>query len=200
MEQCKLCLQLSHKLRPLFQLSSSPIPNWQGTWVVSSTQPRPPLNWHRRLLVRALWASRLTVILLTSVSMFFRNLVILAIFAHGAVRTAALPLIAMTLVASYWVYRDQCRAADLNEGVTIDLGSPVSLKRVSSFAIIFLLLQVLATLGQRWIGNAGFQIVSALGGLISSASMPAAAANMAMHGHVSPRQESLWCSPRFPVL
>jgi uncharacterized membrane protein (DUF4010 family) len=128
------------------------------------------------------------VILLTSVSMFFRNLLILAIFAHGAVRTAALPLIAMTAVAAYWVYRGRHRAADVDRGVTIDLGSPVSLKKVLSFALLFLLLQVVAMLGQRWIGNAGFQIVSVLGKLFSSASTTAAAANMAMHGHVSPYQ------------
>jgi uncharacterized membrane protein (DUF4010 family) len=125
------------------------------------------------------------VILLTSVSMFFRNIVILGIFARGAVRTAALPLIAMTVVAAYWVYRGRRRAADVDQGVTIDLGSPVSLKKVLSFALLFLMLQVVATLGQRWIGNAGFQIVSLLGGLFSSASTTAAAANMAMHGHVS---------------
>ena len=131
------------------------------------------------------------VVLLTSVSMFFRNLVILAIFAHGAVRTAALPLIAMTLVAAYWVYRDRHRAAEIDRDVTIDVGSPVSLKKVSSFAILFLALQIVATLGQRWIGNAGFQIVSVLGGLFSSASTTAAAANMAMHGHVSPSQAGI---------
>lgn len=124
------------------------------------------------------------VVLLTSVSMFFRNLAILAIFAHGAVRTAALPLIAMTLVAAYWVYRDRRRAADVEQDVTIDVGSPVSLKKVSGFALLFLLLQIVATLGQRWIGDTGFQIVSVLGGLFSSASTTAAAANMAMHGRV----------------
>jgi uncharacterized membrane protein (DUF4010 family) len=32
------------------------------------------------------------VVLLTSISMFFRNFIILAIFAHGAIRTAAVPL------------------------------------------------------------------------------------------------------------
>ncbi len=124
------------------------------------------------------------VVLLTSVSMFFRNLAILAIFAHGAVRTAALPLIAMTLVAAYWVYRDRRRAAYVEQDVTIDVGSPVSLKKVSGFALLFLLLQIVATLGQRWIGDTGFQIVSVLGGLFSSASTTAAAANMAMHGRV----------------
>jgi uncharacterized membrane protein (DUF4010 family) len=128
------------------------------------------------------------VILLTSVSMFFRNLVILAIFAHGAVRTAALPLIGMAFVAAYWVYRDRHRAAGVGRDVAIDLGSPVSLKKVSTFAIIFIVLQIVATLGQRWIGNTGFQIVSVLGGLFSSASTTAAAANMAMHGHVSQPQ------------
>jgi uncharacterized membrane protein (DUF4010 family) len=131
------------------------------------------------------------VVLLTSVSMFFRNLIILAIFAHGAVRTAALPLIAMTLVAAYWVYRDRRRAADVEPEPTIGIGSPVSLRKVSSFALLFLALQIVATLGQRWIGNAGFQIVSVLGGLFSSASTTAAAANMAMHGHVSSSQAGI---------
>jgi uncharacterized membrane protein (DUF4010 family) len=130
-------------------------------------------------------------ILLTSVSMFFRNLVILVIFAHGAIRTAALPLIAMTLVAAAWVYRGRSRAADAEPGMKLDVGSPISLKRVANFAFLFLLLQIVATLGQRWLGNAGFQIVSVLGGLFSSASTTAAAANMAMHGKVSMSQAGI---------
>lgn len=131
------------------------------------------------------------VVLLTSVSMFFRNLLILAIFAHSAVRTAALPLVAMTVVAGYWVYRDRRRANDVDRDMTIDLGSPVSLRKVLSFALIFLSLQVIATLGQRWIGNAGLQMVSVLGGLFSSASTTAAAANMAAHGHVRASQAGI---------
>jgi uncharacterized membrane protein (DUF4010 family) len=128
------------------------------------------------------------VVLLTSVSMFFRNLIILAIFAHEAIQTAAIPLIAMSLVAGYWVYRDRHRATEIEKEVTIDVSSPVSLKKVSSFALLFLILQIVAILGQRWIGNAGFQIVNILGGLFSSASTTAAAANMAMHGHVAQSQ------------
>jgi uncharacterized membrane protein (DUF4010 family) len=131
------------------------------------------------------------VILLTSVSMFFRNLIILAIFARGAIQTAILPLLAMTAVAFFWVFRNRHRAGEIDQNMTIDLGSPVSLKKVSGFAILFLILQVAATLGQRWVGNAGFQIVSVLGGLVSSASTTAAAANMAMHGHVSPSQAGI---------
>lgn len=128
------------------------------------------------------------VVMLTSVSMFFRNFIILAIFAHGAIRTAAIPLVAMSLTAAYWVHRGRQRAEDVAKDVTIDVGSPVSVRKVSSFALSFLILQIVATLGQRWIGNAGFQIVSVLGGLFSSASTTAAAANMAMHGNVSQSQ------------
>jgi uncharacterized membrane protein (DUF4010 family) len=131
------------------------------------------------------------VVLLTSVSMFFRNFIILAIFAHEAIRTAAIPLIGMSLVAGFWVYRNRHRVEEIEKQVTIDVGSPVSLGKVSSFALLFLVLQIVATLGQRWIGNAGFQIVSVLGGLFSSASTTAAAANMAMHGHVPQSQAGI---------
>src|SRR3984885_6102158 len=131
------------------------------------------------------------VVLLTSVSMFFRNFIILAIFAPGAIRTAAIPLVAMSLVAAYWVYRDRHRATDIEKEVSIDVGSPVSLRKVASFALLFLILQIATTLGQRWIGNAGFQIISVLGGLFSSASTTAAAANMAMHGHVAQSQAGI---------
>jgi uncharacterized membrane protein (DUF4010 family) len=128
------------------------------------------------------------VVLLTSFSMFARNLIILAIFAHQAVRTAALPLVAMGIVAGYWIYRDRHEAEGVERNLSLNLGSPVSIKKVLSFALLFLALQIVATLGQRLIGNAGFQIVSVLGGLFSSASTTAAAANMAMHGKVSAAQ------------
>jgi len=127
-------------------------------------------------------------ILLTSVSMFFRNLILLAIFARGAVVTAAPPIAAMTLVAAYWVYRDRHRIREMKSNVALDVGSPVSLRKVGSFALLFLALQVVATLGQRSMGNAGFQMASALGGLFSSASTTAAAANMAAHGSVTASQ------------
>jgi uncharacterized membrane protein (DUF4010 family) len=125
------------------------------------------------------------VVLLTTISMFLRNLVILAIFAHDSVRTAALPLILMGLTAGFWVYRGRHNAANIERNVALNLGSPVSIRKVSTFALLFLSLQVGATLAQRVLGNAGFQIVSIIGGLFSSASTTAAAANMAMHGKVS---------------
>jgi uncharacterized membrane protein (DUF4010 family) len=90
--------------------------------------------------------------------MFARNLMILAIFAHQAVRTAALPLVAMGIVAGYWIYRDRHEAEGIDRNLSLNLGSPVSIKKVVSFALLFLALQIVATLGQRLIGNAGFQI------------------------------------------
>ena len=63
---------------------------------------------------------------LTSVSMFFRNFIILAIFAYGAIRTAAIPLAAMSLVAAYWVYRGRNRAADIRK-VCLQIPLPLRL-------------------------------------------------------------------------
>jgi len=131
------------------------------------------------------------VLLLTSISMFVRNVLILAIFAPAAVRTAALPLLAMAAVAGFWIYRDYCKAEKVERGPSLTLPSPVSLIRVLRLALLFLVVQVLATLGQRHLGGAGFEIVSTLGGLFSSASSTAAAANLAKHGTVTAAQAGI---------
>lgn len=128
------------------------------------------------------------VVLLTSVAMFLRNLLILAIFAHAAIRTAALPLLAMSAVAAFWVYRDYSKADRVEGGPSLTLTSPISLFKVLRLASLFISVQILATLGQRHLGGAGFEVVSALGGLVSSASTTAASANLAMHGTVSAAQ------------
>jgi uncharacterized membrane protein (DUF4010 family) len=131
------------------------------------------------------------VVLLTSLAMFFRNVLILAIFAHNAIRTAALPMLAMGAVAAYWIYRDRKKAEKVDAGFSLSLASPISLKKVMKFGLLFLSVQVLATAGQRLLGSAGFQIVSVLGGLVSSASTTAASANLAMHGKVTSAQAGM---------
>jgi uncharacterized membrane protein (DUF4010 family) len=128
------------------------------------------------------------VVLLTSVAMFLRNVVILAIFAPAAVRTAALPLLAMTAVAGFWIHRDYRKAEGVENGPGLALTSPISLGKVLRLACLFLAVEVLATLGQRHLGGAGFEIVSAIGGLVSSASTTAAAASLALHHTVTPSQ------------
>jgi len=121
-------------------------------------------------------------LLLTIVAMFARNLVILAIFSPSAVGVAAGPLLIMTLAALILVRRSRARAGDTPG--EIHLESPVSVGHVLYFAGLFVLIQVVSTLGERHLGKFGFLGISVLGGLVSSASTTAAAANMVAHGQL----------------
>jgi uncharacterized membrane protein (DUF4010 family) len=126
----------------------------------------------------------IAALLLTIAAMFARNLVILAIFSPSAVATAAGPLLLMALGALILVRRSRARAGDAP--TEIHLESPVSLRHVLNFAGLFVLIQVFSTLGERHLGKFGFLGVSILGGLMSSASTTAAAANMVAHGQLQP--------------
>jgi uncharacterized membrane protein (DUF4010 family) len=90
----------------------------------------------------------------------------------------------MTVLALFFVRRE--RAGMEDSSGEIHLASPVSLKRVLSFAGLFLLIQIVSTLGERYLGKIGFLGISVLGGLVSSASTSAAAANMVGHGQMRP--------------
>jgi uncharacterized membrane protein (DUF4010 family) len=124
----------------------------------------------------------ISALLLTIVAMFVRNLIILALFSPAATLTAAGPILSMTIVALILARRAGTRTSET--ATTINLESPVSLRRVLSFAALFLLIQVLSTLGERYLGKVGFLGMSILGGLVSSASTSAAAANMVGHGQM----------------
>jgi uncharacterized membrane protein (DUF4010 family) len=121
-------------------------------------------------------------LLLTIVAMFARNLLILALFSPSAVFTAAGPLLAMAVVALIFVQRARTHSGET--AGEIHLESPVSLVRVLNFAALFLLIQIVSTLGERYLGKLGFLGISLLGGLVSSASTTAAAANMVGHGQM----------------
>jgi uncharacterized membrane protein (DUF4010 family) len=131
------------------------------------------------------------VVLLTSLAMFVRNLILLALFARQAVLAAALPLLAMAAVAAFWIYRARKRVESFASQPSLALSSPVSLKKILNFGLLFVGVQVLATVGQRMLGNAGFELVNVLGGLVSSASTTAASANLAMHGKVTAAQAGM---------
>jgi uncharacterized membrane protein (DUF4010 family) len=126
----------------------------------------------------------IAALLLTVIAMFARNLIILALFAPSAVLSAAGPLLAMAIVGLVFARRE--RAGVGKASAEIHLESPVSLKRVLGFAALFLMIQILSTLGERYLGKLGFLGISLLGGLVSSASTSAAAANMVGHGHMQP--------------
>lgn len=68
----------------------------------------------------------------------------------------------------------------------IQLTSPLEIKKILSFGLLFIVIQVSGGLFTRLFGNAGMLITSFIGGLISSASTTAAAATMAMHGQITP--------------
>jgi uncharacterized membrane protein (DUF4010 family) len=126
----------------------------------------------------------IAALLLTIVAMFTRNLIILAIFSPRAVSTAAGPLLAMTVAALLLAHRASTQAEAASG--EIHLESPVSLKRVLVFAGLFVAIQTVSTLAERYLGKLGFLGVSLLGGLVSSASTSAAAANMVGHGRMQP--------------
>ena len=126
-------------------------------------------------------------VLLTSTAMFARNALLLGIFARGGVKFALLPLLSMMAIAGFYAYRFRERDVDA-EHVELHLASPVSLRRVLQFGMLFLVIQVLGTAAVRWLGNSGIQLVSLIGGIVSSASATAAAANLVAHGQVTPMQ------------
>ncbi len=121
-------------------------------------------------------------LLLTVVAMFARNFLILLIFAPAAVWSAWVPLVAMAVAALVIVNRARHRAG--NTTAQIHLESPMSLRYVFSFAVLFLTIEVVAALGQRYVGNSGFLGISFVGGLVSSASTSAAAARLVAHRQI----------------
>jgi uncharacterized membrane protein (DUF4010 family) len=67
------------------------------------------------------------------------------------------------------------------------MNSPVSLRYVIQFALLFVAMEIVGTIGARFLGKYGFLALSLLGGVVSSASTTAAAATMAVHGKLSPQ-------------
>ena len=145
-------------------------------------------------------------VLLTSAAMFLRNLIILALFAHAAAEKAWFPLLAMAAVAAFWFIRPiqaerkaareaaQNSAEPFDSGKKaplMDLGSPVTIEKVLKFAGLFLAIQIAGTLAQRFLGISGLQIVSVIGGFVSSASTTAAAADLAFHGKAAAMQVAI---------
>jgi uncharacterized membrane protein (DUF4010 family) len=137
-----------------------------------------------RLQKSGMVARTTTLCLLTTIAMFARNLILATIFSPRSLSATLVPLLAMTLVAGFWVWRDR----KIEEGVpgTVTLTSPISLTKVLWFGIVFISIQVVGTLLTRYFGSEGMLATGIFGGLVSSASTTAAAATMAMHGKITP--------------
>ncbi|HSZ64027.1 MAG TPA: DUF4010 domain-containing protein [Terriglobales bacterium] len=127
--------------------------------------------------------SAIALCLLTTIAMFARNLILATIFSPRSLSATLVPLLAMTLVAGFWVWRDR-RVEETVPG-TLTLTSPISLSKVIWFGMVFISIQVVGTLLTRYFGSYGMFATGVFGGLVSSASTTAAAATMAMHGKIS---------------
>lgn len=121
-----------------------------------------------------------SILLMVTVSMLIRNLIILGAFAPEAMPIAMAPLVGMVGTTAFFIWRaSKSPTSDLAPATPILVSSPVSLKKVLSFGVLFLFIQVIGSLAQRFLGSSGFLIVSFLGGTVSSSSTTAAAAKLA---------------------
>ncbi len=136
-----------------------------------------------RLQETGMVARATTLCLLTTIAMFARNLILATIFSPLSLSATVAPLLAMTLVAAFWLWRDR----RMEEGVpgTLTLSSPISVQKVIGFGILFISIQIAGTLLTKYFGSYGMFATAVFGGLVSSASTTAAAATMAMHGKIS---------------
>lgn len=124
-----------------------------------------------------------SLILVANVAMFLRNLAIVVIFARGAALLAAVPLLAMAAACTLIVYFSRTR--DEIPRKEFPLPSPVSLKSVFLFGLIFLAIAICGTLAGRFIGQAGYVVIGFVGGFVSSASTTAAAASAFARGQAT---------------
>jgi len=133
-------------------------------------------------------AQAVSVNLLTIVSMFARNVILLAIFSQPAGLMALGPILAMACAAAIVAWR-QRRVT--TPAPALRLGSPLELKKVASFGLLFVFIQTAGSLGQKLLGSSGIIVVSLVGGLASSASSTAAAATLAAHGRIAPHEAAI---------
>lgn len=125
------------------------------------------------------WHSHLamTITILTIISMFVRNLAVLAVFSPAAGMVAFWPILAMCLCALVFTFHRDKQNAEASAEVT--LSSPISIKKIATFAFFFLAIKALGASGQRFFGEYGTIAVSFLGGFVSSASATAAVGSLA---------------------
>ncbi len=121
-------------------------------------------------------------------AMLGRNATLLLILAPlallASVGAFALMLAAGAMMAVFAHLR--ASTADAHETTDLKLTLPFSLQVALKYGALFLLLHMVGILMQRQFGEAGFYLVTVVGGLLSSASAVAAAASMASQGEISP--------------
>jgi uncharacterized membrane protein (DUF4010 family) len=130
-----------------------------------------------------MWPFAIFGILTANLAMLLRNALILAAIAPAAFPWAGLSLGCMLAVAAVLAVVYHSRTA---EPARLDLGPPVSLRHVLTFGLVFLVIATAGEAAERFLGHAGFLLVTVAGGLVSSASSVVAAAALAAQGKVQP--------------
>jgi uncharacterized membrane protein (DUF4010 family) len=121
--------------------------------------------------------------LTANTAMLIRNGLILGIFARQALAYGWLS-VAFMLLASI-IVTAQIRVKDA-ETAPLHIQSPISVRHALTFGALFVVIALTAELANRAYGEAGFLLVAALGGLVSSASTSAAAGILVAKGALSP--------------
>ncbi len=117
-------------------------------------------------------------VVLATGAMVLRNAVLLLLLAPGALLSSALPFLLMLAAGGSMVFLRPKSDAGPGDAPDLSLTSPFSVQAAFKFGLIFLALQAGGTLAQGWLGRAGVYAVSAVGGLVSSASAVASAATL----------------------
>ncbi|MBN8473092.1 MgtC/SapB family protein [Corallococcus exiguus] len=126
-------------------------------------------------------------VMLATAAMALRNAVLLGLLSFRALVDSAIPLVLILLSSTGMaLVRSRVEATPGAEPPALPLKSPFSLPSALKFGLIFLALQVVGTVGQTLLGRWGFYAVSAVGGLVSSASAVASAASLCANGTISP--------------
>jgi uncharacterized membrane protein (DUF4010 family) len=121
--------------------------------------------------------------LTANTAMLVRNGLILGIFAAPALAYGWPAVMLMLLATLFLMARIQVRES---QTAPLHIQSPISVRHALTFGALFVLITVASQIANRMFGQPGFLFVSALGGLVSSASTSAAAGILAAKGALSP--------------
>jgi len=128
-------------------------------------------------------------IMFATTAMVLRNTILLSLIAPQIISRAALPL-ALMFLSSAGLALVRLKVPEEEPGAEamppLQLESPFSLTAALKFGLLFMVLQIAGTLGQRYLGIFGFYAVCLAGGLFSSASAVASAATLCAHHELSP--------------
>jgi uncharacterized membrane protein (DUF4010 family) len=124
-------------------------------------------------------------VMLATSAMAIRNMIIIVALSHSqeAMILSIAPLGMMLLLSVLLWHSHPAMQSDASPP-PLSLDSPFSFSAALKFGLVFLALNVIGALAERYFGSASFYFVSAAGGLLSSGSSIASAATLIHHGEL----------------